>query len=325
MIISQTPLRVSFFGGGTDLPAFYRERGGCVLSTAIDKYIFVVVKRRFDEKIRLGYTRTEMVDSVDELQHELAREALRVTGVTQQIEVGTLGDIPAAGSGLGSSSTVTVGLLGALYAYRNDGQPAEVLARQACEIEIGRCGKPIGKQDQYIAAYGGLRFIRFLPDDSVSVDEVVLDEDLRSRLERSLLLFYTERTRRSETVLRDLGEHIAARSDVLGSLRMLAYEARGLLEAGHLDDFGRLLHEGWELKKCLSSRVSDDDIDSMYAAARDAGALGGKLCGAGGGGFMVLYCPVEHQERVRQALRARRELPVRLEPDGSKVIFNYRR
>ncbi len=325
MIIAQTPLRVSFFGGGTDLPGFYREHGGCVLSTAIDKYIFVVVKRRFDEKIRMGYTRTELVDNIDELQHELAREALRMTGVTRQIELSTLGDIPAAGSGLGSSSTVTVGLLRALYAYRNEAQLAETLARQACEIEIERLGKPVGKQDQYIAAYGGLRFISFLTDGRVTVEAVELHEDELSYLGCSLMLFFTETTRRAETVLNEQRENIPARCDVLRGLRQMAYEARELLKEGRLDAFGRLLHEGWQLKKQMASRITSGQIDEMYAAGRAAGALGGKICGAGGGGFLLLYCPIERQDAVRHALRPRRELPFRLEPDGSKVIFNYRR
>jgi D-glycero-alpha-D-manno-heptose-7-phosphate kinase len=325
MIVTQTPLRVSFFGGGTDFAGFYRESGGCVLSTAIDKYIFVVVKRRFDEQIRLGYTRTEMVNSVDELQHELAREALRMTGVTRQIELGTLGDIPAAGSGLGSSSTVTVGMLGALYAYLNEHQPAETLARKACEIEIDRLRKPIGKQDQYIAAYGGLRFIRFLPDETVAIETVELTDRVRARLELNLMLFYTDRTRLSETVLRELNGNVSGQAGVLRALRKMALEGRRLLEAGLLDDFGRLLHEGWELKKRMATRITSGEIDGMYAAARAAGALGGKICGAGGGGFMLLYCPIESQDEVRRALCGRRELPFRLEPDGSKVILNYRR
>lgn len=325
MIITQTPLRVSFLGGGTDFAGFYRESEGCVLSTAIDKYIFVIVKRRFDEQIRLGYTRTEMVDSVDQLQHELAREALRMTGVSRQIEMGTLGDIPGAGSGLGSSSTVTVGMLSALYAYLNEQQPAETLARHACEIEIGRLGKPIGKQDQYIAAYGGLRFIRFLPDETVVVEAVKLEDRVQAKLELNLMLFFTDRTRRSESVLHEMNGNMSGRVGVLHALRELALEGRRALEAGLLDDFGRLLHEGWELKKRMASRITNGEIDEMYAAARAAGALVGKICGAGGGGFMLLYSPVEFQDEVRRALCGRRELPFRLEPDGSKVIFNYRR
>jgi D-glycero-alpha-D-manno-heptose-7-phosphate kinase len=325
MLIVQTPLRISFFGGGTDFWGFYRQEEGCVLSSAIDKCIFVVVKRRFDAKIRVGYTRTELVERVDDVRHELVREALRLVGVTSQIEVSTLGDIPSEGSGLGSSGTVTVGLLNALHHHRSEPQPLEVLARQACEIEIERLGKPIGKQDQYIAAYGGLRFLRFLPDETVSVERVDLADGERRRLNQQLMLFFTNTTRSSETVLAEQKANIGERMEVLRGLREMAYRGRALLEAGDFDAFGRLLHEGWELKKQMASGISNRAIDDLYAAARRAGALGGKITGAGGGGFLLLYCPCEKQDDLRDALRPLPELPFRLEPDGSKVIFNYRR
>jgi D-glycero-alpha-D-manno-heptose-7-phosphate kinase len=323
VIITQTPLRVSFFGGGTDFGDFYRSEAGCVLSTAIDKYIFVIAKRRFDEMIRVGYTRTELAENIDQVEHELVREALRVTGVTQQIELSTLGDIPAAGSGLGSSSAATVGLLNALHVYRNQAQTAETLACQACEIEIARLGKPIGKQDQYIAAYGGLRFIRFLQDDEVMVESICLPKGAAACLGCNLMLFFTNVTRRAETVLTEQRANIASRLDVLRGLKELAHEGRRLLEGGDVEAFGRLLHQGWELKKQMASRITNGEIDGVYAAARRAGALGGKITGAGGGGFLLLYCPIERQDGVRVALRGLRELPFRLEPDGSKVIFNY--
>jgi D-glycero-alpha-D-manno-heptose-7-phosphate kinase len=325
MLITQTPLRISFFGGGTDFRGFYEREEGCVLSSAIDKCIFVVVKRRFDRKIRVGYTRTELVDRVDDVQHELAREALRLTGVERQIEVNTMGDIPSEGSGLGSSSTVAVGLLNALHALLGAPQSLETLARQACEIEIERLGKPIGKQDQYIAAYGGLRFIRFLPDESVVVETANLPDGERQRLDQQLMLFFTNHTRRSESVLTEQKANISGRMAVLRGLKALAYRGRGLLESGDFEAFGRLLHEGWELKKQMASKISNGEIDEIYAAARKAGALGGKIAGAGGGGFLLLYCPREKQDDVRDALRGLPELPFHLEPDGTKVIFHYRR
>jgi D-glycero-alpha-D-manno-heptose-7-phosphate kinase len=325
MLITQTPLRISFFGGGTDFRGFYAQEEGCVLSTTIDKCIFVVVKRRFDSKIRVGYTRTELVDRVDEVEHELVREALRLTGVARQIEINTMGDIPSAGSGLGSSSTVTVGLLNALYASLGEARERETLARQACEIEIDRLGRPIGKQDQYIAAYGGLRFIRFLPDERVVVERVDLPDGEGRRLNQQLMLFFTNTTRRSETVLTEQKANIRDRMEVLCGLKALAYRGRALLEAGDFDAFGRLLHQGWELKKRMASKISSGVIDDIYAAAREAGALGGKITGAGGGGFLLLYCPREKQYDVRDALRPLPELPFHLEPDGTKVIFNYRR
>lgn len=325
MLIVQTPLRISFFGGGTDFRDFYRQEEGCVLSSAIDKSIFVLVKRRFDARIRVGYTRTELVDRVDQVQHDLVREALRLTGVTRQIEINTMGDIPSAGSGLGSSSTVTVGLLNALYTYLGNPQPLEVLARQACEIEIERLGRPIGKQDQYIAAYGGLRFLRFLPDETVLAETVNLADGERRRLNQQLMLFFTNSTRHSETVLTEQKANIAGRMEVLRGLKEMAHQGRALLEAGDFDAFGRLLHQGWELKKQMASKITNSTIDEIYAAARKAGALGGKITGAGGGGFLLLYCPREKQYDVRDALHPLPELPFHLERDGTRVIFDYRR
>ena len=325
MLIVQTPLRISFFGGGTDFQGFYSREEGCVLSTTINKCIFVIVKRRFDAKIRVGYTRTELVDHVDQVQHELVREALRLTGVERQIEVNTMGDIPSQGSGLGSSSTVTVGLLNALHTYRGEPQGLETLAQQACLIEIERLGRPIGKQDQYAAAYGGLRFIRFLPDESVVVDKVDLSDSERRRFNQQLMLFFTNTTRRSETILTEQKTNIAERMDVLRGLKEMAYQGRTLLERGDFEAFGRLLHQGWELKKQMASKISNGVINDIYATARKAGALGGKITGAGGGGFLLLYCPPERQYDVRDALSPLPELPFHLEPDGTKVIFNYRR
>ncbi len=325
MIITQTPLRISFFGGGTDFRDFYRHEGGCVLSSAIDKYIFVIVKRRFDKMIRLGYTRTELVENLDQLQHDLVREALRLADVRSQIEIGTLGDIPSSGSGLGSSSTVTVGVLNGLYNYRNDPRTQEQLARGACRIEIDELGKPIGKQDQYIAAYGGLRFIRFLSDGGVVIETVELDDSETRRLNQQLMLFYTQNSRRNDSLLVEQRSNIPDRMDTLGAMADLAYQGRTLLENGDFDAFGRLLDTGWQLKKTLASKISNGEIDGYYQSAIDAGALGGKITGAGGGGFMLLYCRREKQHSVRAALRELQELPFHLEPDGSKVIFNYRK
>jgi D-glycero-alpha-D-manno-heptose-7-phosphate kinase len=325
MIISQTPLRISFFGGGTDFAEFYRQEEGCVISSAIDKYIFVLVKERFDKKIRVGYTRAELVDQVGEIQHELVREALDQTETCEQIEIDTIGDIPATGSGLGSSSTVTVGALNALYTYHNRPVTHETLARQACEIEIHRLGKPIGKQDQYIVAYGGLRFIRFLPDEGVIVETVELEESERRRLNQQLMLFYTNTARHSESVLEEQNNHIHDSMDLLRELRAMAYQGRRYLESGCFDEFGLLLHQSWQLKKQLASRISNPVIDEIYTKAIQAGALGGKITGAGGGGFLLLYCPREKQYDLRAALASLQELPFHLERDGSKIIFNYRR
>lgn len=325
MIITQTPLRISFFGGGTDFREFYDREPGWVLSSTIDKYIFVVIKERFDDKIRVGYTRTELVDDIDELDHELVRECLRRTGITKRIEISTMADIPSEGSGLGSSSTVTVGLLNAMYTYLGTPKDQATLAREACEIEINVLGKPIGKQDQFIAAFGGQRFIRFCADEKVEVETMAIDPQLARRLNQNLMLFYTNVARKAESVLTEQRQNVGDRMDVLREMKRLALYGRDYLCAGNLDEFGRLMHEGWLLKKQLASKISSDVIDDLYATAVSAGALGGKIAGAGGGGFLMLYCPRDRQDAVRSALSDLPELPFHLERDGTKVIFNYRR
>ena len=325
MIIVQTPLRISFFGGGTDFPSFFLEEGGCVLSSAIDKYVFVTVKKRFDHKLRIGYTQTEMVDSVGQIQHELIREALQLTGVEHGIEVTTMGDIPSEGSGLGSSSTVTVGALHALYTYLGEIPSMEQLAKEACDIEIEKLGKPIGIQDQYIAAYGSLRFFEFLPGGEVKVQKMKIDTEFRRVLNDCFLLFYTGVTRKADTVLTEQKNNIKDRKPVLRDIRQMAYQAKAELEAGDVDAFGALMHESWELKKRMAGPISNGAINDIYDAARKAGAVGGKITGAGGGGFLLLYAPYERHKSIRQALGTLQELPFQLEQDGSKVIFNYRR
>ena len=325
MIIVQTPLRVSLFGGGTDFPSYFCEEGGRVLTTAIDKYIFVTVKKRFDDLLRVGYTKTEMVHRVDDLQHELIREALRITGIDHGIEVTTMGDIPSAGSGLGSSSTVTVGSLQAIYTLLGEIVPAERLAREACQIEIDILGKPIGIQDQYIAAYGGLRLMEFHTDGKVTMEKIVLETPHKRRLNENLLLFFTGTTRQAASILSEQVNNINVRKLILRQMAEMAVTASQELRSGNIEAIGELLHEAWVLKKQLASGISNREIDALYDDARRAGAIGGKITGAGGGGFLLLYCPHEKQEAVRQALHCLQELPFKLESDGSKVIFNYKR
>ena len=325
MIITQTPLRISFAGGGTDFADFYRLDGGCVISSAIDKYIYVIIKERFDDKVRVGYSKTEMVDSIDDIEHELVRECLRKTEITRGVEISTMADIPSEGSGLGSSSSVTVGLLNAMYAYKGELQPADVLAEQACEIEIDILGKPIGKQDQYIAAFGNLRLIQFKPSGEVQVEAVRMDPEKKRRLGESLMLFYTGMTRSASDILAEQKENISTRVAVLGEMKEQAYEIYRNLRDGSTDRMGEIMYEGWLRKKQLAGRISSAAIDGMYESALEAGALGGKIAGAGGGGFMLLYCPPERQPAVRAALAALKELPFSLERDGTKVIFNVRR
>jgi D-glycero-alpha-D-manno-heptose-7-phosphate kinase len=324
MIIVQTPLRTSLFGGGTDFPGYYETAGGCALSMSIDKFIFVTIKERFDEKLRVGWTKSEMVDSVDELSHELIREAFRLTNIKTGIEITTMGDIPSEGSGLGSSSTVTVGALHAMYQLQGKLVTAQQLACEACQIEIDILKKPIGVQDQYIAAFGGLRFFEF-SQNGVTSERIHVTPTVRRQLDSNLLLFFTGVTRKADTILEEQKAGMRSHMDVLSEMKAIAYRAKEELEHGNVDAIGPLLHDSWLLKKQLASKITNPDIEALYDAARQAGASGGKISGAGGGGFLLLYCPVERQKDVRQALSGLQELPFRLENDGSKVIFNYKR
>lgn len=325
MIITQTPLRISFLGGGTDFSDFYREHGGCVLTTAIDKYVYCIVKERFDEAIVVGYTQKEWVNKPDELKHELVREALKKTGVERGVEITFLSDIPAAGAGLGSSSSVTVGTLNALYQTTGRVVGADALAREACEIEIGILGKPIGVQDQYIAAYGGVKFMEFRKDGTIEVEKLPINGEIMDDLNSQMMVFFTGRTRKAETILKEQKENIAKRFKVLQEMAQLARTGRRALMAGRIAELGKLMDGGWQLKRRLASKISDREIDRIYAAAKRAGAMGGKISGAGGGGFLTLFVPTNRREKVRQALKGLQEMPMGLAKDGSKVIFNIRR
>jgi len=325
MIITQTPLRISFAGGGTDFKGYYEKDGGAVLSSAIDKYIYVVIKERFDSKIRVGYTRTEMVDEVSQIEHELVRECMLLTGITGGVEIATMADIPSAGSGLGSSSTVTVGLLHAMHAYQGRLVTAEMLAQQACQIEIDILGKPIGKQDQYIAAYGGLRRFEFCADGTVGTRSVDLLEEKRRRFGECLMLFYTGITRKADTILSEQSANIDDKREFLDRMKRQVPEVEAALTDGNMNKIGRLMQAGWEWKKQMAGRISSAEIDALYESALDAGATGGKIAGAGGGGFLLLYCPPDRQSSVREVLAEMKELPFSLERDGTKVIFNARR
>ncbi len=324
MIITQTPLRISLFGGGTDFKDFYWKDGGAVLSMGIDKYIYVIVKERFDEDIYINYSKKEIVSSVDEIEHELVKEAMRKTSVKAGVEITTLADIPSEGSGLGSSSSVTVGLLNALYTYQGEQVTLEHLAREACEIEIDILGKPIGVQDQYIAAFGGMRFFEFGKDGLVTNERLGIGVEDKMRLVSNLLIFYTGKTRSSSKVLTEQKGNIGRRLTELGTIKELAYTAKEQILGGSIDNIGALMQKGWEAKKKLASNVTTPEIDELYEKAVTAGALGGKIAGAGSGGFLLLYCPREVQNSVRKALADYKELPFLLSRDGSKVVFNYR-
>jgi D-glycero-alpha-D-manno-heptose-7-phosphate kinase len=323
MIVSRTPLRMSFVGGGSDLPAFYREEAGAVLSTSIDKYMYICVNRKFDGRIRVSYTKTEDVERRQEVEHPLVREALELVGIDGGIEIASMADIPSKGSGLGSSSTYTVGLLNALYAYQSKFVSKETLASQACEIEIGRCREPIGKQDQYAAAYGGINLIRFHPDDSVSVDPVICKPSLLREMEDSTLVFFTGRTRSASAVLADqsIALKAADRRMLMRRMVQLAFEMKEQLESGTLEHLGDLLDENWRLKSQLTSGITDPQIDAWYALGLAQGALGGKLLGAGNGGFIMFYAPKERHARIIAALSELEPVRFRFDRAGAQIVF----
>jgi len=324
MIITRTPLRISFAGGGSDLPAFYENEPGAVVSTAINKYIYVTTNPKFDHKIRASYSVTEIVDTVDEVKHELIRESLRLLGINSGVEITSISDIPSRGTGLGSSGSYTVGLLNALYAANGYLAGAERLAREACAIEMDYCHRPAGKQDQYIAAYGGLQYIRFNPDGSVYVDPVICTLETRQKLQSSLLLLYTGMTRRTDGLLTEQARETRANPNKRAALhRMvaLADQLREALRAGNLGAFGEILHAGWMEKRKLTAHVSNAQIDGWYKRARTAGAIGGKILGAGGGGCLLLYAPPEKHGDIARALPELRPVFFRFEPQGSKVIY----
>jgi D-glycero-alpha-D-manno-heptose-7-phosphate kinase len=325
VIVTQTPLRVGLVGGGTDLPSYYREHGGRVLNAAIDKYIYVIIKQRFDDDIYVNYSQKEIVSRVEDLQHELVREAMHMTGVRSGVEITTLADIPSAGSGLGSSSAVTVGLLHALFAYRGRQVSARELAERACTIEIDRCCKPIGKQDQYAAAYGGISDLRFGPGDRVEVEQITPSSQMRRLMSSELLLFYTGITRSANAILDEQSANTADRLPQLAQLRDLAGEAADGLRAGDIEAVGVAMNKSWQAKRALASRISNSQIDQAVEEALAAGATGAKVTGAGGGGFMLVVCPLERQRAVRGALSHMRELPIKIDPYGSRVVFNVHR
>jgi len=321
VIISQTPYRVSFAGGGTDLPAFYQDEPGAVLSTAINQHMYVTVSPRFERTTRIAYTRTEIAESIDDIDHTIAREALRLTGLGEHLEVTTIGDVPA-GTGMGSSSSLTVGLLGALYAYRGEIASAGRLAEEACRIEIDTLGKPIGRQDQYAAAFGGLNYIRFNPDHSTDVEPVPCAEATLRQLEERVLIVYTDQRRSADKILEKQSRGTADRREVLRAMRDLAGGMRDCLAGpGDVDEFERLLHEGWERKRSLGFGISNHGIDEWYEAARRAGARAGKLLGAGGGGFLLLMAPPEKHAKIVEKLGNARVLPFSIDRRGSRIIF----
>lgn len=328
MIISRTPFRVSFLGGGTDLPDFWQEEEGAVLSTAIDKYMHITVNNRFDQSWRLGYSKTEIVDDVSKIEHKIFRRVLEKYGALASarnggngLEILSMADIPA-GSGLGSSSSFTVSLLHALKGHLGTFQSSDELAREASEIEIVDLKEPIGKQDQYAAAFGGLRYIRFLPSGEVSAEPVICTEDTKRALESHMLIFYTGVTRSASGVLKEQKSNTPGKREALREMRDLALKMKISLENNEsIKLSGELLHEGWQLKKTLASGITAGPIDNWYERAIKVGAYGGKILGAGGGGFLMVLCAPDRQDKVKQELSELRPVKMRFDSFGSRIVF----
>jgi D-glycero-alpha-D-manno-heptose-7-phosphate kinase len=323
MILAKTPFRVSFAGGGSDLPEFYRRKAGAVVSCTIDKAMYIAIHPYFHEKIRIKYSRTEDVSTVAEVAHPIVRECLNLVGIERGMEIASFADVPA-GTGMGSSSAFTVGMLHALYARAGKSPSAAQLAATACEIEIERVKAPIGKQDQYAAAFGGLNFIRFNEDESVEVQPIECRAETRDALSRRLMLFYIGQEREASSILAEQSRNMADKEKFhrVEQLVELAIELRASLERNDLSSFGEILHCGWQLKRGVASGISNDVVESNYQAAREAGAEGGKLLGAGAGGFLLLSCQQEKQGQVREAMSGLREMSISLVSDGSQILHN---
>jgi D-glycero-alpha-D-manno-heptose-7-phosphate kinase len=323
MLVALAPYRISFAGGGTDIPFFYQRAPGAVLSATINKYVYIAIHPFYRrDEILLKYSKTESVTHVDQIEHTLFREALKFSGVRSGVEIASVADIPAQ-TGMGSSSSFSVALLNALWAHRGQFLEKKTLAELACELEIDRLGDPVGKQDQYAAAFGGLNLMTFASDGVVQVSPVPIAEAVRTALQQRLMLFYLCDQRRSYDVLHDQAQAVGAdqrKFQQMSRMADLAHEMRDLLAAGQLDDFALKLDEGWRLKRGLSAKISKPTIDRHYERAREAGALGGKLLGAGGGGFLLLFVESERQEAVRSTLAELTELPFRFENEGSRVL-----
>jgi D-glycero-alpha-D-manno-heptose-7-phosphate kinase len=315
---------MSFVGGGSDLRAFYANADGAVLSSSIDKYVFVTVNRKFDDGIRLAYSRTEEVASSSEVEHRLVRAALERLHIRGGVEITTIADIPSRGTGLGSSSAFTVGLLNALNAFEGRHVTREYLAAESCNIEINICGEPIGKQDQYASAYGGFNLIEFFVDEAVRVTPVLLTRSTLAALQSRILVFYTGKTRNASTVLAHQTTEVAASDDKQSALRRMVaitHRLKAQLECGDVDALGEALHENWMLKKSLTRAISSEEIDHWYDTGRRAGAVGGKILGAGAGGFLLFFAPSERHAAIERDLPGLRRVPLAFERTGSQIIF----
>lgn len=326
MIISKTPLRASFFGGGTDFSTYYENSKlgyGTVVSTALDMYVYITVNKKFDDSIRIVYSDNELVSNVDEVKHNIIREALKIVGIQRGIEIVYMADIPLsnAGIGLASSSALAVGVLNALHAYKGEFVSQGVLAREACEIEINRLGQRIGIQDQFAVAYGGFSQYKFFSDGSVSVSPIVCRKDIIENLKKNLMLFYTGNTRDSRKILSEQSDTIVEKTVMLDDLVNTTDCAVRALYDGDIDYWGTELDRTWNIKKKFAKGISNSLIDEMYNKAKSAGAIGGKILGAGGGGFMLLYVPQKKQDSVKKELAGFRNITFSCSNEGSKIVF----
>ena len=324
MIISRTPLRASFCGGGTDIDSFScnEEDGGMVVSTALQSYIHVTVNKRFDDRVRISYSKMELVENFEDLEHELIREAMRITGVTSGVEITTIADIPSRGTGLGSSSSVTVGLLNALHAFAGRNASPKQLAEEACMIEIDILKQPIGRQDQYAAAFGGINCISF-SSEKVEVMPLKINENIIGRIEDEFSLIFTGLSRSASKILSESSDSPELKIKRLREIRSHALSSKRMLENGELKELGKLLAETWELKRELSQSVTNDTLDSLYECLLDMGANGAKLLGAGGGGFFLTQGPPEFRTKLLLNFgKDYKILPLKLDFNGSQIIYN---
>ena len=330
MIVSRAPFRFSLGGGGSDLPAYYQQHGGFVISAAIDSYMYVTANPRFYPSIRLAYSETEIVDDVAAIRHPIFREALKMLGIGSSIELTSVADLPS-NSGLGSSSSFTVALLNALYTYKREFASSERLAREACELEMERLGEPSGKQDPYIAAFGNVMALSIARDGSVSVELVPVRAEVLDQLQNNLLVMYSGIERPAKLVLTEQGQRVRdadpATLEGMHRIKALGRDVYDLLLRGDVDQYGELLHEHWQHKRRLASKMTDATLDEHYAAARQAGAVGGKLIGAGGGGFFMFYVRPAERRRTLETLVARglRPLRFRFDLDGARILLNLQR
>jgi D-glycero-alpha-D-manno-heptose-7-phosphate kinase len=322
VIITKTPFRISFVGGGSDLEAFYSQAEGAVISTSINKYMYITTHRFFDpDKIQLKYSKTETLNTIGEIQHPIFREVFKKFGIAGGLEATSVADI-AAGTGMGSSSTFTVGLLHNLYVRQNRFVTKEQLAEEACEIEIVKLSEPIGKQDQYAASFGGLNVIRFLKEGNVLVEPLHIEKSLYQAFQSHLLLFYIGSQRSASSILSEQKKNTseADKHRTLSEMVDMVFEFRKNLYQGNLESVGKLLHHNWQLKQQLASGITNPMIDQIYTTGIKAGAWGGKLLGAGGGGFMLFMCPPEKQNDLKKELSKLRLFDFKFEQEGSKVI-----